>query len=216
MCTCTGLSKKGGFKAFAQATGWHTQIMGHRAVSTGSNTMRCQECGPQRRAGTTSRQSSGGQSTTNPAVDELPHPTAPGVTIAPKGKLDGAADRDQARAKGIRTPPPGRGRRRAAREARGCSLLWGRNNPIYTSTLTQATRGEAGGQCYLSLINLAVRSGGRGLLSTREGRPFALSRVAQKHDMRAGTTMDAHSPETDNNNNLRKKETTKVIAVAPM
>ena len=68
--------------------------------------------------------------------------------------------------------------------------------------------------CYLSLINLAVRSGGRGLLSTREGRPFALSRVAQKHDMRAGTTMDAHSPETDNNNNLRKKETTKVIAVA--
>ena len=124
------------------------------------------------------------------------------------------ADRDQARAKGIRTPPPGRGRRRAAREARGCSLLWGRNNPIYTSTLTQATRGEAGGQCYLSLINLAVRSGGRGLLSTREGRPFALSRVAQKHDMRAGTTMDAHSPETDNNNNLRKKETTKVIAVA--
>ena len=37
-------------------------------------------------------------------------------------------------------------RRRAAREARGGSLLWGRNNPNYTSTLTQATRGEAGGQ----------------------------------------------------------------------
>ena len=112
---------------------------------------------------------------------------------------------------------PGRGRgygRPRPVAVGGCSLLWGRNNPIYTSTLTQATRGEAGGQCYLSLINLAVRSGGRGLLSTREGRPFALSRVAQKHDMRAGTTMDAHSPETDNNNNLRKKETTKVIAVA--
>ena len=50
-----------------------------------------------------------------------------------------------------------------------------------------------------------------GLLSTREGRPFALSRVAQKHDMRAGTTMDAHSPETDNNNNLRKKKRPKLL-----
>ena len=105
-------------------------------------------------------------------------------------------------------------RRRAAREARGGSLLWGRNNPNYTSTLTQATRGEAGGQCYLSLINLAVKSGGRCLLSTREERPFALARVAQKHDMHADMTTEARPPESNNNNNLRKNERPKSLSLA--
>ena len=70
------------------------------------------------------------------------------------------------------------------------------------------------GFCYLSLINLAVRSGGRCLLSTREERPFALARVAQKHDMHAGMTTEARPQESSSNNNLRKNERPKSLLLA--